>query len=735
MTKNIPFFKETVNLVRRLPRISLRFVLVVPFVAQIALAVGFTGYWSLRNGQTAIEQLAIQLGHEVSERVGQHLDSYLAPPHQVNQVNAQSIRRRILNPRDLRNLGQYFLEQMKVYPDFAYINFGDPQGNLVGINRDRFGNLQLDITEPPHLGTFYSYSLDKQGKPTKLLYKVPYEHRSDAWYTDAIKAKKPIWSQIYFWDDDQVLALSASYPIYDDRQKLIGVIGIDYLLHRISHFLHQIKPSDATKIFILERNGLLVANSSQEKTYTVSNNKAQRIRAIDSQNITVRTVAQLLDKKFGNLGQMQRDQSFRDQSFKVLIEDQTNFVQVKPWQDKYGLDWFIIIAIPESDFTAEINANTRTTILLCFLVLTLTTLIGLVTSRWISQAIDRLNQASAQIAAGDLNQTVESSTIQELEILSRSFNLMVQQMRATVSELEKNNQELEFRVEERTEKLSKALYSLQIAQARIIQTEKMSSLGQMVAGIAHEINNPISFIQGNLSHAEQYMNALTELLQIYEQYVEKSIPEIEEYEIEHDIEFIIQDLPKLLKSMQEGTERIQSIVLNLRNFSRLDEAQLKRVDLHEGLESTLLLLQHRLKSTAKRNPIKVIKQYNQLPKVECYAGQFNQVFLNILSNAIDALDEAHENPEPAIWVSTQAINSNWVGIQIRDNANGIPEEVRSKIFDPFFTTKPVGSGTGLGLFVSYQIVVDQHRGSLSCHSELKQGTEFTIEIPIYQLQR
>ncbi len=209
-------------------------MLVVPFITQIFLAVGLTGYGSLRHGQVAIEQLVTQLNDESSKRVDQHLDSYLAIPHQINQVNARSIESGLLS-RDLRRLGHYFWEQMRAHPEFAFINFADQQGKFIGINRDHRNILQMDIIEPPHLGFYYRYDI-KDGKPTAFTsYKVPYEPLKEVWYTDPVKARKPLWTSIYFWNDDKVLAISSSHPVIQGNQ-VIGVVGIDYLLHRISEF-------------------------------------------------------------------------------------------------------------------------------------------------------------------------------------------------------------------------------------------------------------------------------------------------------------------------------------------------------------------------------------------------------------------------------------------------------------------------------------------------------------------
>jgi predicted ATPase/signal transduction histidine kinase len=355
------------------------------------------------------------------------------------------------------------------------------------------------------------------------------------------------------------------------------------------------------------------------------------------------------------------------------------------------------------------------------------------------------------------NLTVGAFTSARLEIVKiLSTQIVISLENALLyKNLEEYSRTLEEKVEERTFELSekndklkgqaiklqKALDELRQAQAQLIQTEKMSSLGQLVAGVAHEINNPVNFIFGNLNHAKEYSEQLLHLIDLYQHSNHSPKPEIQDYIEEIDFEYLLEDLPKIFSSMQLGATRIREIVLSLRNFSRLDEADMKSVDIHEGIESTLLILQNRLNKKAAHSAIQVIKKYGKLPLVECYAGQLNQVFMNILTNAIDALEnrprpqtQIKENSSTIIIV-TEVIDCDWIRIGIADNGTGVTEEVRSKLFDPFFTTKPVGSGTGLGLSISYQIVVEKHGGQLNCVSAAGQGAEFIIEIPVNQQNR
>lgn len=298
-------------------------------------------------------------------------------------------------------------------------------------------------------------------------------------------------------------------------------------------------------------------------------------------------------------------------------------------------------------------------------------------------------------------------------------------------------QNLQNQLLHQNHQLKTALNELQVTQAQLVQHEKMVSLMQLVAGIAHEINNPISFISGNIEPAHQYIQDLIKLIKLYQDEYPQPSQAIEDMTEEIDLDFLISDVHQIIASMKNGVNRICTIILALRIFSRLDESDIKLVNLHEGINSTLLLLEHRLKLPHHQGEIKIIKNYDELPKITCYASQLNQVFLNLLNNAIDAIEAKlaqgkMESNNPTIWVTTEFPDENSVAIRIKDNGIGISSDVKSRLFDPFFTTKAVGKGSGLGLMTSYQIVVEKHRGKLNFNSVFGEGAEFIVEIPINQ---
>ncbi|MEG4385605.1 ATP-binding protein [Microcoleus sp. N9_B2] len=345
----------------------------------------------------------------------------------------------------------------------------------------------------------------------------------------------------------------------------------------------------------------------------------------------------------------------------------------------------------------------------------------------LSRRIQRLTEATQELARGNLAIGIPVDSQDEVGLLAEGFKSMAEQLMARDRQLNQQVQQLESTLEE-----------LHRTQSQMVHNEKMSALGQMVAGIAHEINNPVSFIYGNLSHLNDHIHDLVRLLDAYQMDHPNPSPSIQDDLEDVDLNFLKEDLTKILKSMKVGSARIRDIVVSLRSFSRLDHSEFKAVDLHEGIDDTLMILEHRLQANPERPTIEVVRQYGEVPLVECYAGQLNQVFMNLLSNAIDALEESNEGrsfqdiaDQPnRIWIKTTKTKKQWVQIAIADNGTGIPEKARSRLFDPFFTTKPVGKGTGLGLSISYQVVKEKHGGKLWCDSTLGEGTKFVIEIPI-----
>ena len=382
-----------------------------------------------------------------------------------------------------------------------------------------------------------------------------------------------------------------------------------------------------------------------------------------------------------------------------------------------GTDWIVVASIELAEIHKSANQMLLIFVLIFLILGTVTSVVIIKFSRTLSRPLNQLAITARKVTEkSDFNLRVPVTTQDEVGVLAISFNQLI-------------------------EWIAKYTQELKETQAQLIHSEKMSSLGQMLAGIVHEINNPVNFIHANLQHANGYSQDLLTLIEIYQQNCPPLTPEVQKKVEAIDPDFVIKDFPKLLNSMEVGTERIIEIINSLRTFSRLDEAEVKEVDIHEGIDSTLMILQSNLKENKSSPSIQVIKDYGDIPLVECCPGQINQVFMNILANAIDALKETYQSKKPGstqklknqetpnIYLQTKQENKNCI-ITIADNGSGMSQEVQRRIFNPFFTTKSVGKGTGLGLSISYKIVVEKHRGKLECNSMLGRGTKFTIALPL-----
>jgi two-component system sensor histidine kinase ChiS len=1130
---------KSLRLITR-PNLPLRTVLIVPFVLQIFAAVGLTGWLSFRNSQSAVNDLASQLRSEVASRIQQNINNYLAIPLAINRMNSNAVNLNQLNVQDMASVTRYFWHQRNLFDSVTMTStfVGSPGGEFTGIGFQTDGSWKIGRSGKTTKGNFYAYSLDTEGNPATLLTQgKAYDPRKRPWYQGAINARKPYWSDIYIDFNDPKLTITLSQPVYSQTGQLNAVVGVDFVLTQIGEFLQSLKVGKSGKTFIMERSGLLVATSTSQQTYQLNQKTVKRFKAEDFETPLIKETSAYLHQYFGNLTNIKKSEQLD-----FLIGHDRVFLQVLPFSDGNGLDWLIVVVVPEKDFMEQIDSNTRTTILLCVAALIIAIVIGILTAQLIVIPIFQLNKSAHAIASGQFDQKVNRKNIKELNLLSQSFNQMAQQLQAYFTDLEMKNAELkrldklkdqflantshelrtplngiigiaeslidgvtgklpettisnlamivssgrrlsnlvndildfsqlrqkhielqlkplamreivevvltisrttlgkkklelinsispelppvyadENRVQqilynligngikftekgkieitaeiiddennnteaqdihystylaisvidtgigipqdkfdrifesfeqadgstareyggtglgltvtkqlvelhrgkiivkstegvgstftftlpiseglaeskmdqsfslshqplilsedigemgldeswilpndpenqnltilivddepinlqvisnhlylqnyhviqagnglealamlenevkpdlilldimmprmtgyevcqkirekyhldelpilmltaknqvqdlvvglgvgandyltkpiskpellariktqiqlcnleslrtlsesyrEKVNELERTLLELQRTQAQLIHSEKMSSLGQLVAGVAHEINNPITFIDGNLIHARNYTEYLLNVLDSYHNYSDSHQIKIPEDIDLDEIEYIKEDLPQLISSMQNGADRISQIVQALRNFSRLDESDFKRVDLHGGIDSTLLILTNSLEK------ITVIKDYGQLAKVKCYPAELNQVFMNIITNGIDALSVHPTTETPTLKISTKMRDSKKVEIRIIDNGQGIPPEIADKIFDPFFTTKPVGKGTGLGLSMSYQIIVQKHRGTLECISRLGHGAEFVITIPV-----
>lgn len=725
-------------------KLSLQSVLIVPFLLQIFAAVGLTGYFSLRNGQRAVEDLATQLQGEVSDRVNQHLDAFLTTPPQINQINLGATEIGLLDLYDFETTGQYFWQQMQVY-DVSYIAFGDTEGNFIGVEKidedsfhivDNYLNADAPnaLAELSETGVVLPnrYKASRTGERTARLEVTEddaFDHRREAWYSDAVDAGKPVWSSIYQWDDQpEVMAISSSYPVFDDDNQLVGIMGIDHVVSQINGFLTALETSPAARIVVLERDGNIVSSSSTEPSFIVTEAGGERLQVIDSDDPLIRATGEYLEEKFGSFDEIDDLQQL---SFE--LDGKKQFLQVAPWQDELGLDWLVLVAVPESDFMAQINQNTRTTIGLCLAALGIAAVLAILTARWVANPIIKLKTASQAIAQGEFGKQVEVEGTQEVATLGASFNQMSRQLQESFRKLEQSKVELENRVEERTadlkdknEQLAQTLEQLKSTQAQMVAQEKLASLGSLTAGIAHEIKNPLNFVNNFSEIAVDLVDDLAEDLETQKETVNA--------ETFTNITEIIEQLKTLVSKIDHHGKRADSIVANMLQHSRNDSSAREAVDINALVEDAINLAYHGMRARQSEFNMEFDTDYDEsIAPVTVSPQDISRVFLNIASNACYAIYQRQHSEgsgfKPLLKVHTRAEDGNVV-ICIRDNGTGMSPEVKAKVFDQFFTTKPTGEGTGLGLSLSYNIVVEQHQGTMTVESEPGGYTDFIVTLPV-----
>jgi len=671
-------------------KVPLRTVLIVPFILQIFATVGLVGYLSFKNGQKAVNSLASQLMREISARTQQHLNSYLKTPQLINQLNANAFRLGLLDVQDPAVIEQHFWNQIQSFDSVTYIYMSNTQGRLLSVGRLSNGTFAIEMTDGFANDKYYIYSRDLQGNPKKLVSAAPihFDPRVYSWYQTALKAGKPVWGKILSYDISAELsvAISAVRPLYDKNGTFQGVLAVDVVLSQINDFLQGLKISQSGQTFIIERSGELVASSTSEKPFTKSQDGKilKRVRANAVTVPLIRDATNYLTDHFGDLKKIQHSEQL---SF--VKNGDRHFLQVVPFTDQFGLDWLIVVVVPESDFMEQIHINTRLTIGLCIVALCTAIIIGILTARWVVQPILRLNTAAKDIAQGKWDKTVEIERNDELGELGRSFNRMALQLQESFAILEAKNTELK----------------------RLDQLKD-----EFLANTSHEIRTPLN---GMIGIAESMIDGAT-----------GQLSEAQE--------------KNLLMIAQSG-HRLAALINDILDFSKLKhkniELQLKPVGVREIAQVVLTISQVLI---GKKDLQLINAIPPELPPASADENRLQQILYNLVGNAIKftesgtievgatfsdmAVDRQISDKNPSLQPEKSKL-----AITITDTGIGIPEDKLDRIFESFEqadgSTARAYGGTGLGLAVTKKLV-ELHEGEIQVESTLGRGSRFTFTLPV-----
>ena len=679
--------------------VALSLVLVVPFVLQIFAAVSITGYLSFRNGQKAVNHLATDLQEEVSERVSLHLDNYINTAVAINKMNADAVKLGLLNLRDYQKAGLYNWKQLQIFKNIGYISYALPSGEYAGAGRWlEDGSVNIDELSIDTNWESYVYATDSEGNRTEIIDDTPYKPLTESWYTETVKQGKPIWTKVYAWDGlEHILSVPFNYPLYNNKNKLIAVLSVDLLLKGIQDFLLSLEISPSGKVFVIERNGLLIASSSFEKSYKIVNDEAQRLNVLDSQDKLIKATANYVKAQFNDFQNIKQVQQLDFE-----IAGARHFAQVTPWKDELGLNWLVVVAIPESDFMAEIHANNRTTILLCIASLIIATGLGILTSGLITRPISRLSLASSAIAEGNLEQIVEVKGINELGLLANSFNKMASQLKSsfaqldvTNQELEKTNQELENRVTKRTHELQISKEQAEKAQYRAEVANQAKST--FLASMSHELRTPLNAILG-----------FTQIMQ-------------------RDKTATRSQLENLVIINRSG-EHLLALINDVLDMSKIEAGRISlnlgSFDLYRLLDTTQEMLQ--FKTDAKDLQLLFERHPNTPQYIRTDERKLRQVLINLLNNAIKFTSKG----SVTLRVKPNTSDINNLLFEIEDTGAGIASAELGTLFQAFTQTesgRKSTEGTGLGLAIS-QKFVQLMGGDITVSSQLAIGTVFKFNI-------
>jgi Signal transduction histidine kinase len=678
---------------RLLIKFPLRLVLIVPFILQLFSTVGLIGWLSFRTSQTAVEEVAHQLRSEISHRIEQKLNQFLEVPHLINQLNLDAIKSGYIDINNIQHLKHHFWLQVQSFKTINFIMFGSEKKEFIGVGRFNQSGLLMMKSNPSIKGSIQYHQLDAQGNPKKLVRETPnFVIRERPWYQAALPTDQSIWSPIFTYHAYSEMVLPANVVVKDNQGKVLGVLASHLFLNQISDFLKHLKLGKSGQTFIIERSGLIVASSSLDHPFLVDKQgKTQRIKAIESSDKILQKTAMFLLEYFGQFKSIKTAQQLD-----FIDQNQRQLIQVLPYSDQRGLDWLIVVVVPESDFMEKIQQNKEKTIFLCFLALFISLILGVLTARWIMKPILKLNQDSQKIAQGkleEIQQNIEFQGIYELEVLSQSFNQMV-------SQLKESFETLEIRVEARTLELKQAKESAELAN-------RAKSL--FLANMSHELRTPLHAILG-----------FTQLM------LRQSRSDSQ--------------LSENLEIVNRSGEHLLKLINEILDLTKIESGKTPINLSYFNLYSSLKTLEKMFELKAKSKGIDLIFELDHsLPQyIKTDESKFSQILINLLSNAIKFTSAGqvilrvitNSESDHKIGTTESEITLNF---EVEDSGYGIASDQLNQVFEAFMQTETglnSQQGTGLGLAIS-QKFIHLMGGNIQVSSILNQGTIFKFYLPVY----
>jgi len=668
-------------------KFSLRVVLITTLVTQIIVAVSLTGWLSFRGGQQAVDDLASQLRNEVTARIAQHLKTYTALPHLVNQINADQVRLGLLKLDQLCELDQYFYKQIQQFNTVSYIGLATEAPQYIGVKSRDNHSIIIEILDATTQGQLETWETNQRGQRIERSSTTPnYDPRQRPWYQAAIKVGKAVWTQIYVYARGNSTGISANRPLYDLSGHLLGVATADLTLLDIGNFLKDLKISQHGQMFIIERSGLLIATSTNEKPYRINSltRRAEPLNALMSQDQLTRTVTYYLMQQFAHFGHINTSQQL---DFKV--DHQRYFLQIVPFKDEWGLDWLIVAVVPEADIMARIIINTYITIALCLIALLLSTFIGILTARWIVQPLTRLNLAAKAITRGEWQVLPETNRYDEIGELAKSFSYMTKQLHELFNTLEQKVADRTYDIETQ---------NIQLAELNSKLVKLNQDKNEFLGIVAHDLKNPLAGIQG----------AAELLLTNFEEMTREEIADF-------------------LKMMQTASHQMFELIKNLLDVNAIESGKMNISQQFCDILPILQRLIFHYVPLAQNKNIHLqlhVQQEQYIAFVD--KNSLHQVFDNLISNAVKysfhhkRIDICIEQRDNKIWC------------EIHDEGPGLSELDQQKLFGKFaqLTPRPTGNehSTGLGLFIAKKLI-EAMDGNIKCLSQLGQGTTFIVELP------